>query len=74
MINEIFFDLYDLLVDKYILQPSLHTYESIGMFLFICASNESSHKVQNHFKHLGETITRKFDETLNSLMAIANDF
>jgi hypothetical protein len=74
MSNEIFFDLYGLLVERYILQPSLHIYESIDMFLFICASNESSHKVQNHFKHLSEIITRKFDETLKSLMAIAKEF
>ena len=31
-------------------------------------------KGQNRFKHSGETISRKFDEVLNSLMAMAKDF
>jgi hypothetical protein len=76
MSNEIFFDLHDLLVERYGLQPSLHmsTYESLGMFLFTCAGNESSQKVQNWFKHSGETWSRKFVEVVSSLMAMEKDF
>jgi hypothetical protein len=39
---------------RYELQPSLHTnnYEIIGMFLFICARNESNSKVQNKLNSL----------------------
>jgi hypothetical protein len=50
------------------------TYESLAMFLFTCAGNESGQKVQSRFKLLGETITKKFDEVLTSLMAMAKDF
>jgi len=76
MSNEIFEDIHGLLVERYGLKPSYHmsTYEMLAMFLFTCAGNESSQKVQNRFKHSGETWSRKFDEVLNSLMAMAKDF
>jgi len=76
MSNEIFEDIHGLLVERYGLKPSYHmsTYEMLAMFLFTCAGNESSRKVQNRFKHSGETWSRKFDEVLNSLMAMAKDF
>jgi hypothetical protein len=76
MSNEIFEVLHGLSAERYGLQPSLHmaTYESLVMFLFTCARNESGQKVQSQFKLLGETITKKFDEVLNSLMAMAKDF
>ncbi|WVZ53182.1 hypothetical protein U9M48_004161 [Paspalum notatum var. saurae] len=73
---EIFMDLHDILVTRYSLQPSLHvsTYESLAIFLFICGGNESNRRSQNRFKHSGETISRKFDEVLDAVMAMGKDF
>lgn len=76
MSNEIFLDLHAVLVERYGLQSSMHmsTYEMLAMFFYTCAGNDSNRKTQNRFKHLEETISRKFDEVLNALMAIAKDF
>jgi hypothetical protein len=76
MNTELFLDLHDLLVERYGLEPSLHmsTHEMLAMFLYTCGGNESNRRVQNRFKHSGETISRKFDEVLNSLMAMAKDY
>jgi hypothetical protein len=76
MSNEIFLDLHTMLVERYGLQSSMHmsTYEMLAIFLYTCAGNESNRKTQNRFKHSGETISRKFDEVLNALMAMARDF
>ncbi|XP_004971956.1 putative nuclease HARBI1 [Setaria italica] len=76
MNNEIFLDLHGVLVGRYGLRPSMHisTKEMLAMFLYTCAGNESNRRAQNRFKHSGETISRKFDEVLNALMAMAKDF
>jgi hypothetical protein len=76
MSTEIFFDLHGLLVERYGLKPSLHmsTFESLGILLFICSGNESNSESQNRFKYSGETISRKFEEVLFSLMGMAKDF
>jgi hypothetical protein len=76
MNNEIFLDLHDVLVERYGLQPSKHmnTYEMLGIFLFICAGCESNRKRQNRFKHSGETISRKFHEVLDCVIAITIDY
>jgi hypothetical protein len=76
MCTEIFMDLHDILVQRYDLQASLHvsTYESVAIFLFICGGNESNRRSQNRFKHSGETISRKFEEVLNAIMAMGKDF
>jgi hypothetical protein len=52
----------------------MSTYEMLAIFLFICGGNESNRRTQNRFKHSGETISRKFNEVLDSLMAMAHDF
>jgi hypothetical protein len=52
----------------------MSTYEMLAIFLYTCAGNESNRKTQKRFKHTGETISRKFDEVLNALMAMARDF
>ncbi|WVZ53184.1 hypothetical protein U9M48_004161 [Paspalum notatum var. saurae] len=36
--------------------------------------NESNRRSQNRFKHSGETISRKFDEVLDAVMAMGKDF
>jgi hypothetical protein len=76
MNSEIFLDLHDVLVERYGLQPSKHmnTYEMLGIFLFICAGCESNSKAQNRFKHSGETISRKFHEVLNCVIAMAEHY
>jgi hypothetical protein len=76
MNSEIFLDLHDVLVERYGLQPSKHmnTYEMLEIFLFICAGCESNSKAQNRFKHLGETISRKFHEVLNCVIAMAEHY
>jgi hypothetical protein len=76
MSNEIFLDLHTVLVERYGMQFSMHmsTYEMLTIFLYTCAGNKSNRKTQNRFKHSGETISRKFDEVLNALMAMARNF
>jgi hypothetical protein len=73
MNTEIFMDLHDLLVSRYKLQPSIHmnTYEALAMFLFVCSGNESNRRTQNRFNHSDETISRKFSEVLQCMMAMA---
>jgi hypothetical protein len=76
MNTEIFMDLLDLLVSRYGLQPSMHmnTYEALAIFLFVCFGNESNRRTQNHFNHSGATISTKFSEVLQCMMAMAKDF
>jgi hypothetical protein len=72
----IFYDLHDVLVERYGLKPSKHvnTYEMLAIFLFICGGCESNRRGQNKFKHSGETISRKFHEVLDSVLAMAEHF
>jgi len=72
----IFLDLHDKLVGSYGLKPSkfMNTYEMLAIFLFICGGCESNRRGQNRFKHSGETISRKFHEVLNSVVAMAKDY
>jgi hypothetical protein len=51
----------------------MNTYEMLAIFLFICGGCESNRRGQNRFKHSGETISRKFHEVLNSVVAMAKD-
>lgn len=76
MNEHIFFDLHDVLVERYGLKPSKHmtTYEMLAIFLFICAGSESNRRAQNNFKHSGETISRKFHEVLECVVAMAEHF
>ena len=76
MSTEIFLDLHDLLVRRYELESSMHmgTKEMLAIFLYTVSGNESNRRGQNRFKHSGETISRKIDEVLNALMAMACDF
>lgn len=76
MSTTMFYDLHDLLVERYNMKPSLHmnTYEMLAIFLYTCSGNESNRRVQNRFKHSGETISKKFGSVLNCLMAMAKDF
>jgi hypothetical protein len=73
---EIFMNLHDLLVHRYGLESSMHmdTKEMLAIFLYTCGSYDSNRRGQNRFKQSRETISRKFDEVLNALMAMAQDF
>lgn len=76
MNKDIFLDLHDVLVERYGLRPSKHmnTYEMLAIFLFTCGGCESNRRGQNRFKHSGETISRKFHEVLDSVVAMAEDY
>jgi hypothetical protein len=52
----------------------MNTYEALAFFLFVCSRNESNRKTQNRFNHSSETISRKFSEVLNCMMAMAKGF
>jgi hypothetical protein len=72
----IFYDLHDVLVERYGLKPSKHmnTYEMLAIFLFTCGGCESNRRSQNRFKHSSETISRKFHEVLDCVVAMAEHF
>jgi hypothetical protein len=76
MNNEIFLNLHNVLVERCELQPSKHmsTYEMLGIFLFIYVGCESNRNGQNRFKHSSETISRKFHEMLDCVIAMARDY
>lgn len=76
MNNEIFLDLHDVLVERYGMKPSKHmnTYEMLGIFLYICAGCQSNRSGQNRFKHSGETISRKFHEVLDCVIAMVEHY
>ncbi|XP_072149036.1 uncharacterized protein [Setaria viridis] len=76
MNEKILMDLHDLLVGRYGLKPSMHmnTLEMLAILLYTLGGNESNRRAQNRFNHSGETISRKFDEVLLCLIAMAKDF
>lgn len=52
----------------------MNTYEMLAIFLFICGGCESNRRCQNKFKHSGETISRKFYEVLECVIAMDEDY
>lgn len=76
MNQTIFFDLHDLLVSRYELKPTrnMNTLEVLAIFLWVCGGGESNRKTQNRFKHSGETISRKFQEVLQCVVAMSVDY
>ena len=50
------------------------THEMLANFLFICSGCESNIRAQNKFKHSGETISRKFHEVLDCVVAMAEHY
>jgi hypothetical protein len=72
----IFMDLHDVLVSRYGLKPSkfMNTYEMLAIFLFTCGGCESNRKVQNRFKHSGDTISKKFHKVLDCVVGMAIDY
>ena len=64
-----------LLVNNYGLHPTraMRAEEALAMFLWTCAHGNSNRNVQSRFKHSGETVSRKFFEVLQSLVAFSRD-
>lgn len=76
MNTDLFYKLHDLLVSTYNLKATNHmnSMESAAIFLFILGGGESNRRVQNRFKHSGETISRKFEEVLLSVVSMCKDY
>ncbi|WVZ77678.1 hypothetical protein U9M48_025518 [Paspalum notatum var. saurae] len=72
----LFYSLHDLPVSTYGLQSSIHmnSMESLAIFLVICGHGWSNSATQNIFKHSGETISRKFEEVLNCVVGMCEDY
>ncbi|XP_074302628.1 uncharacterized protein LOC141634304 [Silene latifolia] len=75
MESHVFIRLAELLVTKYGLHPTreMRAEEALAIFLWICAHNQSNRTLQTRFKHSGETISRKFNEVLTSLVMFSRD-
>ncbi|XP_074315260.1 uncharacterized protein LOC141651446 [Silene latifolia] len=75
MESHVFIKLANLLVANYGLHPTreMRAEEALAIFLVICAHNHSNRTLQTRFKHSGETISRKFNEVLTSLVAFSRD-
>src|SRR6266498_1229749 len=72
----LFYSLHDLLVSTYGLKSSIHmnSMESLAIFLATCGHGWSNSALTNIFKHSGETISRKFDDVLNCVVAMCVDY
>jgi hypothetical protein len=73
MSAKVFFDLHDMLVERYGLKhsPFVSTYEALAMFLWTLGGCESNRKTQNRFKHSADTIHRKFHEVLHCVVLMS---
>ena len=47
--------------------------EKVGMFLYTLDLDASNRKVQERFQHLGETVSKNFNEVLRSVCLLAAD-
>ena len=58
----VFFELHDLLKDKYGLghSPFVSSYESLAMFLWTLGGCESNRRTQNRFKHSADTNSMRY--------------
>jgi hypothetical protein len=76
MDSSLFYQLHDLLLSTYDLRSLLHinSVELLAMFLVICGHGMSNSAIHGIFSHSGETISRKFDEVLNCVVAICKDY
>lgn len=76
MSARVFFDLHDLLVDRYGLShsPFVSSFESLAMFLWTLGGCESNRRTQNRFKHSADTVHRKFHEVLNCVVRMSSHY
>lgn len=72
----LFYMLLDLLVSKYGLQSSINmsSMESLAIFLLVCGHGMSVSALHGIMKHSSETISRKFEEVLDCVVAMAVDY
>ena len=70
------YNLHDELVRDFGLSSSIHmsSMESLGLFLVICGHAWSFTAVQKDFKHSNETISRKFSDVLNCMVAMSKRY
>jgi hypothetical protein len=73
---KLFNKLHDLLVSTYGLESTGHmnSIESVAIFLLVCGHGTSYSALHGIFKHSSETISRKFAEVLNSMVAMASSY
>jgi hypothetical protein len=67
--------LHDLLVGSYGLKstPKMTSVEALGMFLWMCASQQSIIQAENRLIRSPGTVCRKFEEVLASVCKLAAD-
>ncbi|KAM3403939.1 hypothetical protein ACQJBY_007189 [Aegilops geniculata] len=72
----LFFQLHDLLVERYDFKSTcfVSSYEALAMFLWTLGGCESNRRTQNRFKHSGDTVHRKFHEVLLCVIKMAADY
>ena len=72
----VFFDLHDMLVERYGLEhsPFVSSYESLAMFLWTMGGCESNRRTQNRFKHSADTVSRKFHDVLNCIVKMSSHY
>jgi hypothetical protein len=70
---KLFYKLHDLLVSSYGLELSFHmnSIESLAIFLDVCGHGTCYSGLHCIFKHSYETISKKFEEVLNCMVAMA---
>ncbi|XP_022683478.1 uncharacterized protein LOC101767513 [Setaria italica] len=75
MRRSVFLSLHDTLVQDYGLRSSRQfcSKEALGMFLWACGAPQSSRQCKNNFCRSLETVSRKFEEVLESIMRLAVD-
>ncbi|CAN6195627.1 unnamed protein product [Urochloa humidicola] len=73
MTRSVFHRLHDTLVQNYGLTPSrgICTKEALAMFLWKCGAPQSVRQLKNRFTHSLETVSRKFNEVLDSICRFA---
>ena len=75
MRRSVFHSLHDILVNHYGLLSSREvcSKEALAMFLWTLGAPQSNRQVKNVFHHSTETVSRKFNEVLHSIILLAAD-
>ncbi|WVZ71421.1 hypothetical protein U9M48_020011 [Paspalum notatum var. saurae] len=75
MRREVFLRLHDLLVLSYGLKSTkkMNSMESLAMFFWMIGAPQSMRQAENRFERSKETISRKFDEVLQSIYKLSVD-
>ncbi|GAV66874.1 DDE_4 domain-containing protein [Cephalotus follicularis] len=76
MDKQVFYKLCDILQGKGLLRHTnrIKIEEQLAIFMFIIGHNLRTRAVQELFRYSGETISRHFNNVLNSIVAISLDF